>query len=431
MTENKLPQIAGAENAPGVGRRLMSVDALRGFDMIWILGVDSVAVALHRMYQNPVVGYLAYELDHAEWDGLHLYDLIFPTFVFIVGVSLVLSLDKTIATKGRGEAVKRIFRRSILLFLFGVIYNGGFAHAWPQVRLAGVLQRIAFGYFFSGLFYCYLKPRTMAAICAGLLLGYWGLLGLVPVRDIALTRMSLANAALKAGDPGTARLFIRGRGGNPQMQAAARKYFYATTAYTTGKYEQGFNLTNQIDFQYLPGSKYDTFYDPEGYLSTLPAVATCLLGVFAGMLLRNRNVADEHKVGWLIVCGIGAILLGWLWGIEFPVVKKIWTLSYVLVAAGYGALMLGLFYWFIDIRGHQGWCQPFVWVGMNAITLYMLSSIGVFDNIALKLCEGNVRIFFENHVAQGSGDLVVTAAGLGMAVWLAEFMYKRKIFLRL
>ena len=120
----------------------MSVDALRGFDMFWIIGADSLVYALNRMSQTRPTSFLANQLDHAEWEGFHFYDLIFPLFVFIVGVSLVFSLTKTIQQAGRGEALKRVFRRSILLFAVALFYSGGFTSPWPDMRLMGVLNRI-------------------------------------------------------------------------------------------------------------------------------------------------------------------------------------------------------------------------------------------------------------------------------------------------
>src|SRR6266550_9437742 len=153
------------------GQRLVSVDALRGFDMFWIIGADALVYALNQMSQTRPTRFLAYELDHAEWEGFHFYDLIFPLFVFIVGVSLVFSLGKTIAQAGRVEALKRVFRRGILLFLIGIFYSGGFTHLWPDMRLMGVLNRIALAYLFAGLLFCFFKARALAAICAGILLG--------------------------------------------------------------------------------------------------------------------------------------------------------------------------------------------------------------------------------------------------------------------
>src|SRR2546425_9427298 len=135
--------------AQSAGGRLMSLDALRGFDMFWIIGADSLVTALNRMSKSGPTEFLANQLEHAEWEGFHFYDLIFPLFVFMVGVSMVFSLTKTIEQAGRAEALKRVFRRGILLFLIGIFYSGGFTSPWPDIRLMGVLNRIALAYFFA------------------------------------------------------------------------------------------------------------------------------------------------------------------------------------------------------------------------------------------------------------------------------------------
>jgi predicted acyltransferase len=417
-------------------QRLMSVDALRGFDMFWIIGADSLVYALHRMSPTAGTKCLAEQLDHAEWAGFHFYDLIFPLFVFLVGVSLVFSLTKTIERAGRAEALKRVFRRSVLLFAVGVFYSDGFTSAWPDIRLMGVLNRIALAYFFAGLLFCFCRPRALVAICVGILVGYWALMTFVPVRDIQLTKENLARLAMQAGDEKTAALFKDE--GNPSAVknspawAAAEKMFYATTNRVRGKYEQGLNLANQIDFEYLPGRKYDTFFDPEGYLSTLPAIATCLLGVFAGLLLRNQSLQGTQKVVWLIAFGVAGVVLGWLWGAQFPVIKKIWTSSYVLVAGGYSAILLGVFYLIVDVWQARAWCQPFVWMGMNSITIYLAGNmLGDFRPLAARFVGGDVKVFFDNAVAKGFGDMVVSIVGLLLAFWIVHFLYKRKIFLRL
>jgi predicted acyltransferase len=421
---------------PAQTQRLMSVDALRGFDMFWIVGAGSLVEALHRMTPTGVTNFLANQLEHAEWEGFHFYDLIFPLFVFIVGVSLVFSLTKAIERGGRAEALRRLFWRSVLLFIVALFYSGGFSKLWPDIRLLGVLNRIALAYFFAGMLFCFFKPRALAAICAGLLMGYWALMTFVPIRDIQLTKRALAERAEQAGDAQTAALFKNDINPstvkNSPEWAAAEKMFYATTARVTGKYGPGYNLSDHTDFQYLPGKKWDNFYDPEGYVSTFGAIATCLLGVLAGFLLGDQTVPGQRKVIYLIGAGVAAIVLGWIWNVQFPVIKKIWTSSYVLVAGGYSAILLGLFYLIVDVWQARAWCQPFVWIGMNSITIYLASNIiGGFGKLALRLAGGDVKTFFDAHLARGFGDLLVAIVGLALVFWFVHFLYKRKIFLRL
>ena len=394
--------------------RLMSLDALRGFDMFWILGADALVSALNSLSSNPVIHLISTELDHAEWQGFHFEDLIFPLFVFMMGVSTVFSLTKIIAAEGRNAAVKRVLRRGSLLFLLGLFYYGGFSHPWPDMRLMGVLNRIALCYTIGGLLFIYFRPRTLIAIAAGLLLGYWALMALVSFPDVRPVPGGDTVITKEAGITNTAQLNM------------------ASTVRLRGVYIQGVNLANYIDQKYLPGMRWDGTYDPEGILSTMPAVVTGLLGVFAGLLIRNKSVPDLKKVGWLIGAGILSATVGWIWSIEFPVIKKLWTSSYVLVAGGYSAIFLGVFYWMVDVQKWRWWCQPFVWVGMNPITLYVLRElIGGYEAMGQRITGGPIQAFLNAHVVDGFGDLVVALTAIVVLFWFAHFLYKRNILIRL
>ncbi len=424
-------------------KRLTSLDALRGFDMFWILGADSLAYALHDISHNPVTKIFAEQLDHAEWAGFKFYDLIFPMFVFIMGVSTVFSLTKIIEREGRAAAVKRVLTRGILLFIIGLIYSGGFTNPWPDMRLMGVLNRIALCYTFGGLAFCFFKTRGLIAIAVSLLLGYWALMACTPMRDIHLEKEHLAALAEAEGDGKLAAQFNAAEsspGKNPSairnspVWAATEKMYFATTNRVTGKYEMGYNVACHFDFEHLPARKYDLFWDPEGLLSTLPAFVTGLLGIFAGLFLRKQSVPAGKTALILIGAGAASTAVGWLWGIEFPVIKKIWTSSYVLVAGGYSAMLLGAFYWIVDVKQKTTWCQPFIWIGMNPITLYLTSNFlgGLgFEKLARRLTGGPVKSFLDAHIAVGSGELVSSFVGVLLFVWFAQFLYHRKIFLRL
>ncbi len=431
LAEKQIPQVISATRS----QRLMSLDALRGFDMFWIIGAAALVSALNRMSQTPVTKFLSYELGHASWQGFHFYDLIFPLFVFISGVSLVFSLSKALDQMGRAAVLKRLFRRSLLLYAAGIFYYGGLGNAWPGIRMVGVLHRIAIAYFFAGLLFCFFKPRVLVGICIGLLAGYWALMTFVPIRDIQLTKRSLGALALQAGDAKTAALFDQD--GNPStvrnspVWAAAERLYFGATNYVSGKFDPGLNVSDHCDFRYLPGRRYSNFYDPEGLLSNIPAVATGLLGVFAGLLLSNANIREHRKIFYLVSFGLAGVALGWLWNFQFPVVKKIWTSSFVLVAGGYSALLLAGFYWVVDVRRFQRWCQPFVWIGMNSITIYLAENItGGFDGIAERCVGGDVRAWLDMHIMRGLGELGITLTGLLLAFLLVRFLYQKKIFLR-
>jgi predicted acyltransferase len=429
-TENS--EIASTSAATDV--RLMSVDVLRGFDMFWIIGADSLAYAFHRMTNAPVANFFAYQLEHADWQGFHFYDLIFPLFIFIVGVSIVFSISRT-RDLGRATVLTRIVRRSVLLFLLGIFYSGGLTNLWPDIRLMGVLNRIALAYFFTAILFAFFKPKILAVISIGLLAGYWALLTFVPIRDIQLTPISLAKHAELENDLKTAQLFksinIFSPPKDRAVWSAAERIFYSVDQRVKGKYEEGFNLADHLDFQYLPARKYNIFFDPEGLLSTIPSIATCLFGVFAGLLLKSRAYSEQRKVLFLISIGIAAAILGWIWHMQIPVIKKIWTPSFALVAGGYSAILLGVFYLIVDVWRARRWCKLFVWIGMNSIAVYLASSIMRFRVLGARIVGGDVSAFFNARIAQGSGDMMVSLAGLLLAFWFVYFLYKRKVFIKI
>jgi predicted acyltransferase len=408
--------IAPASAQPITGGRLMSLDALRGFDMFWILGGDAMMFALGAMSKAGPLWFFVGQFHHKDWAGFAFYDLIFPLFIFMSGVSIVFSLTRLQEQHGRAGAVKRVLRRGGLLFLLGLIYSGGVTTAWPDIRLLGVLQRIALAYLGAGLLFCFFKPRALAGITTALLLGYWALLTFVPIRDVQLERNALPKQM------GVAK---------PTL-AQAHDFYERTTTWVTGGYEPGRNLTNHLDFEYLPGRKYDLYWDPEGLLSTFPAIATCLLGAFAGLCLRRTDWTDQQKIARLVIGGAAALAIGWLWHLQFPVVKKIWTSSFVLVAAGYSLLLLAAFYWVIDVRRWRGWCRPFVWIGMNAVTLYVVSNLlQGYRRIAQRFVGGDVKAFFDSTFTTGMGDLVIAVVGTALMLTLAWFLHRKQIFLRL
>lgn len=365
--------------AAPVAQRLLSLDALRGFDMFWIVGAESLVHGLRKIADTGPIKLLADQLEHKPWAGFHFEDLIFPLFVFIIGVSLVFSLTKTIAQSGRRTAVRRILRRSALLYLLGILYYGGLSTPIEQIRLLGVLQRLALCYLFASLLFCYLKPKALVGVCAGILIGYWALMSFVPVPE-----------------------------------------------HGAGNFAEGMNLANYVDKAFLPLRKWDGDHDPEGLLSTLPAIASCLLGVFAGLLLQNSAVPDRKKVGSLLAGGLACLAVGWLWHLNFPVIKKIWTSSFVLVAGGYSCLLLAAFYQVIDVWKWQKWAMPFVWIGANAITIYFGGRFLDFEGLAQLLVGGEI-----NHVFGRYGELVLALTTLALGFWFLRFLYQRKIFLRL
>ena len=408
MSDTTVLPAAKPTGAAAPSRRLMSLDALRGFDMFWIVGGEELVHGLYKAWPVGPMGILDRQVGHKPWQGVAFYDMIFPLFVFIVGASLVFSVTRMIERGGKAAALKRIFVRSLLLYLFGLLVYGGLSKGVEHIRWMGVLQRIALSYFFASLIFSTFRLRGMIVICASLLFGYWALCTFVPIRDFNLETQHLQSLNLKPESPETMTRFL------------------ATTNWVRGRFDDGLCLPQHLDFQYLPGRKWDGAYDPEGILSTLPAVATCLLGVFAGLLLKNGTIPDQRKVLLLLGAGVTGIVLGFLWGLQFPVIKKIWTSSYVLVVGGYSCVFLAVFYQMIEIWQWRRWCEPFLWIGMNAITIYMVFNLAPFEEVAKLVVGGPVE-----HGLGAWGPLVVAVAVMGLVLAFTRFLYQRKIFLRL
>jgi predicted acyltransferase len=366
--------------APPPSPRLLSIDALRGFDMFWIIGGEGLVIALAKWANWPFQQQIEDQLEHVPWEGFHFYDLIFPLFLFVVGAVLPFSLA---SHRQKGESTLRIYwrilRRTALLFVLGLLYNNLLQLEFEELRIAGVLQRIAICYGVAALIVMHADWRGQAAAAAVILLGYWALLAFVPA-------------------PGSA----------------------------PGDYTKEGNLPGYVDRHYLPGKIYDDYYkygDNEGLLSTIPAVATALLGALAGQWLRSGE-APGRKVLGLVVAGVGCLAVGYGWGFVFPIIKNIWTSSFVLVAGGWSLLLLAFFYGIIDVLGWRGWAFFFIVIGSNAIVIYIAPHFIEFAYTARALLGGLVN---------RSGSFAPVAAVLGILAvkWLFLLvLYRKRVFLR-
>ncbi|MGB9297865.1 MAG: hypothetical protein WCB52_16855 [Pseudolabrys sp.] len=369
--------------------RVVSVDALRGFTIFWILGADGAIWALDRVLRDkgPALSaagsFLGTQMSHVAWEGFRFYDFIFPLFIFVTGVSIVLALPRLVAREGKALAHLHVLRRALFLYILGLIFYGGVSQHWSDIRFVGILQRIAICYLFASLLFLNLNRRGLVVALAALLGGYWALMTFVPVPGIG-----------------------------------------------AGSFGPDANLANWIDAHYLPGRLWDKSRDPEGLLSTLPAIATCLLGVLAGLLLKDERLTSTQKSLWLIGAGTVMVLAGYLWGLQFPVIKAIWTSSFVLVAGGYSAILLGVMHQIIDVWGWRAWATIFVWIGANAITLYFINGVAGFEPFALRFVGGDVSAWLDRMITPGTGLFVAHILGLVLAITLAGFLYRRRIFLR-
>lgn len=353
--------------------RIASIDALRGFDMFWITGGDTLALALGKWLGWS---WLIYQMEHVEWEGFVFYDLIFPLFMFLVGVVLPYSLSRY---EGRPrEAHLRILRRAALLVILGWVNWGVLDFNFAEMRWPGVLQRIGLGYLGAAFAVLYLGLRGRIVFTVSLLFGYWAILLLVP-------------------RPG-------GVAGDLTMEG---------------------NLVGWLDRTVLPGTMCCyTHGDNEGILSTIPAIATVMLGVLAGTWLRTSRPPAEKAQG-LVIAGLASLAVGFLWWPLFPVIKNLWTSSYVMLAGGWSLLLLALFYYVIDVKGYRAWAFPFIVIGMNAITIYVAQNFIDFDGIARFFLGGVASLF------SAAAGAVVLAAGAVAVRWLfLRYLYANGTFLR-
>ncbi len=298
-------------------QRLVSLDAFRG-----------LTIGAMVLVNNPgSFEHVHAPLEHAEWHGWTPTDLVFPFFLFIVGVSMTFALPRQLEALGKPALYRRVLRRCVLLFALGLLLNLSPEFALGDLRIAGVLQRIAIVYLAVSVLYLETSRRTQIAVALALLGGYW----------LLMTRA--AAPGFEAGDL------------SPEG-----------------------NLASWIDRRFLPGRLWRETWDPEGLLSTLPSIATALTGVFTGYWLRSG--ADSRRlISRMLAWGGALMALGLVWDVSFPINKNLWTSSYVLFTTGAALLLLAGCYWLIEIEGRRRWAQPLLVFGRNPIALYVLSSL--------------------------------------------------------
>jgi len=353
--------------------RIVSVDALRGFDMFWIIGGHKIVPALLVLAFGPLPGWLAYQFEHPKWIGFSAWDIIMPLFLFIVGVAMPFSFAKRLE---RGDSKKalyaKIIRRTMVLFVLGMVAQGNLLE-YDLSRLhvyCNTLQAIACGYLVAAIVMLNLRLRWQMLTTAVFLVGFWLLMVLVP-----------------------------------------------TAGSVAGALEPNDNLAMHIDETILGRFRDGTTYT--WILSGLSFAATVLLGVMAGHLLRSKR-SPWMKVFWLMAAGGGCLAAGWIWGLWFPIIKHLFTSSMVLWAAGWCYLLLGLFYLTIDVLGFRKWAFPFVVIGMNAIAVYMATHVFDFRQIG-DVFVGHLAPYFVDPY----GDLLRNVAAL-TAIWLILFYMVRK-----
>jgi predicted acyltransferase len=393
-TEKRLDEGAPSSTSNATAR-MLSLDAFRG-----------MTVAGMVLVNNPGTWSAIYSpLEHAPWHGWTPTDLVFPFFLFIVGVSITLALGRRAESAGsKRDLYVKIVRRAVIIFALGL-----FLAAFPfynftthtvidlsALRIPGVLQRIAVCYLFASVIFLNTDWRKQIYVVAGLLLAYWALMALVPV-------------------PGFGAGLLDSKEGN---------------------------LAAYVDRAVLGLNhmwKQAKVYDPEGILSTLPAIATTLCGVLTGHLLRSRRSGVE-KVAAMFVAGSACVVAGWAWNYWFPVNKALWTSSYVMLTAGMALQLLACCYWLIDIKGYRRWSLPFVIFGTNALAVFFLT--GLFAKLLgiIKLTGADGKsvslqsVIFTNLFASWAAPINASLAFAlcFVLLWLGlmAILYRRGIFIK-
>jgi predicted acyltransferase len=383
MTQNLVEDESCAAGVSAVGaasRRVVALDALRGFDMFWIVGGQQLALAIAGLFHEPVPAWVGYQLEHAEWIGFTAWDLIMPLFLFVVGAAMPFAFERRIERgQTKAELYLKIVRRTLILFVLGMIVQGHLLdfNLSTLHLYCNTLQAIAAGYVIAGVLMLNIGIWGQAIFTALMLVGYWLLLVYVPV-------------------PG----------------------------HGVGVLEPGANLALAVDEAILGRFRDGTPYT--WILSSMTFTATVLLGVMAGHVLQSMR-SPIFKFIAMATMGLACLAGGWAWAnwLGLPIIKHIWTSSMVLWAAGWSYLLLALFYLLIDIVGWRRWAFPFVVIGLNAITIYVASFFVPFHGVAEALVGGLAR-----HL--GAGGPVLIAFSSVLLMWLVLYhLYRQRIFLRI
>jgi predicted acyltransferase len=360
--------------------RLLSLDALRGFDMFWIMGGEEIFHTMAKATGSPFWGAVANQFTHPDWNGFHLYDLIFPLFLFMAGVSTPFSVGRELEKgKSKKQLVLRVIKRAFILVLLGLVVNNGL-NIMPisQIRFASVLGRIGIAYMFANIIYLYSSQRAQMVWFWVFIIGYWLLLK-----------------------------------------------FTSAPGYPHGDLTMQGNFASYMDRLILPGKLYLGIHDPEGLFSTIPAISTGLLGIITGGILKKTGLAQMKKVAILGITGVLFLVVAQIWNLDFPINKNLWTSSFVMQVGGLSLLLMAFFYYVIDVLGYQKWSFYFRVIGMNSILIYVSGHF-------IKWSYTNNGFF--GWIGQLIGDpfnAVALAITFVMVKWIfLYYLYQKKTFLR-
>lgn len=376
-TERREPASGLASAPPPRAERLASLDALRGFDMFWITGGTAILFGLGKVIHRPFFDKILVQFDHVPWQGLHFYDLIWPLFMFIMGAAIPLAVAKR---RAKGESDRTLLLhaawRAVVMFCLGTITQGNLLlFDWSRLRPCySVLHGLAAGYLIATLVAVKVKAQWHAATIAALLLVYWAMVMLIPVSGVGAGVLT----------------------------------------------PQG-NLPGYVDRLVLGHLAYGK---NTWFLSYLGFGASVQLGVLAGQMLMT-DAAPLSKIYRLLIAGAASLVGGLVWSFSFPVIKLMWTSSYVLISGGVSFIALALFYAIIDVLGYKKWAFGFTVIGMNSIAVYVATEIFDFRLV------GNIFVGNLLPLIGRWADLVQATAAFAVVWLILYWMYRKKEFIRI
>ncbi|MEG2066438.1 MAG: DUF5009 domain-containing protein [Tannerellaceae bacterium] len=376
------------KSQPTMGR-LESLDVLRGFDLFCLVALEAVLHSFGRAVDAPWFDSFLWNFSHVEWEGFSPWDLVMPLFLFMAGVSMPFALSRYKAVADKRAVYRRIIKRVVLLWIFGMMCQGNLLGLDPErvYLYSNTLQSIAMGYLIAAMLFLHVRRAVQVGVAAALLLVYWAAMQWVSVDGFG--------------------------GGDYTADGNLAEWI---DRMVLGRFRDGAMLTDGV-VVFEPSYRYTWI------LSSLTFGVTVLSGLFAGQILKSDTLPKRK---WQLLFAIGAALVaaGWIWGIWLPVIKKIWTSSMVLVSSGYCFLLMGAFYYWIDYAGHRKHLDWLKVYGMNSITAYMLANVINFSSITRSVLGG---------LEQYTGNYYVVLIAIGnvsLIYVLLHVLYKQKIFLK-
>ena len=373
-----------------LNQRLESLDILRGFDLFLLVGMETIIHQLSSAIDIPAFHSFMWCFTHVDWEGFSSWDLVMPLFMFMSGITIPFALSRYKDAKDKTLVYKRILKRVVLLWIFGMMCQGNLLSLNPDriYFYSNTLQSIATGYLISALLFLHTRIKTQIIIAIITLLGFWGTLELVTINGYG--------------------------GGNYTPDGNLAEWIDREVL---GRFRDGASIMNG-ETVFAPWYRYTWI------LSSMNFSVTVMTGTFAGYILKNKKLMAEKKLGYLFIIGALMIATGWIWNIWHPVIKKIWTSSMVLVSSGYCFLLMALFYYIVDYKGwnrHIGWLKVY---GMNSIVAYMLAMCINFSCISQSIFHGLAQ-YMGNYYA-----ILITGSNAIIIYFILWLMYRQKIFLK-